>query len=415
MHRRRERDQSTLTETTAKDAQPPTDGRDQVIILDRGHKRAIRGFGLRVTKGGVKSWVLTYTTRGGRDRRLTIGRWPDWPVEAARTEAGKLRRRIDDGVDPLQEREEERAADDVNALADRYLDEHVKIHNRSSTKSAVESLLDQYIRPQLGKLKVKDVMVDDVQAMHRKITARGRRHRANRALATLSKMMNLAIKWRLREVNPVVGVIRNQEGKRNRYLSGDETKCLMAALAVYPDKPAANVIRLLLLTGARRGEALGAMWAQFDLKKAIWVKPGRATKQRTEHRVPLSPPAVQILADMRKADPDGTRLFPPGLAGKMRDHWFSITEAAGISGVRMHDLRHSFASFLASAGLPLSIIGALLGHTQPSTTARYAHLFDDPLRAAAKRVGEIVTGHKPTKRRKGTKSAKVIAMKRARL
>jgi integrase len=81
----------------------------------------------------------------------------------------------------------------------------------------------------------------------------------------------------------------------------------------------------------------------------------------------------------------------------------------------MHDLRHSFASFLASAGLPLSIIGALLGHTQPSTTARYAHLFDDPLRAAAKRVGEIVTGHKPTKRRKGTKSAKVIAMKRARL
>jgi integrase len=251
--------------------------------------------------------------------------------------------------------------------------------------------------------------------MHRKITARGRRHRANRALATLSKMMNLAIKWRLREVNPVVGVIRNQEGKRNRYLSGDETKCLMAALAVYPDKPAANVIRLLLLTGARRGEALGAMWAQFDLKKAIWVKPGRATKQRTEHRVPLSPPAVQILADMRKADPDGTRLFPPGLAGKMRDHWFSTTEAAGISGVRMHDLRHSFASFLASAGLPLSIIGALLGHTQPSTTARYAHLFDDPLRAAAKRVGEIVTGHKPTKRRKGTKSAKVSAMKRARL
>jgi integrase len=163
----------------------------------------------------------------------------------------------------------------------------------------------------------------------------------------------------------------------------------------------------LLLTGARRGEVLSATWDQFDLGAGIWTKPSSHTKQKRKHRVPLSAPSRQLLMEMmertatrcaaqgqrREASP---YLFPARLGkGPMVDlksSWAAICSTADLQGLRLHDLRHSFASVLASAGLSLPVIGALLGHTQPATTARYAHLFEDPLRAAAERVGAIVTG-----------------------
>src|SRR5205823_8657066 len=202
---------------------------------------------------------------------------------------------------------------------------------------------------------------------------------------------------------------------RNRYLAGDELRRLTDALATHPNQDAANAIRLLLLTGARRGEVLGASWDQFELKEGVWTKPSSHTKQKREHRVPLSAPVRQLLAEMkeaadRRAD-GGNRKPPPflfpagpgarkghGHLAEIKGPWRAIRKLAGLSGVRVHDLRHSYASILASAGLSLPVIGALLGHTQPGTTARYAHLFDDPLRAATERVGAIVTGNgeKPT-------------------
>ena len=149
------------------------------------------------------------------------------------------------------------------------------------------------------------------------------------------------------------------------------------------------------LTGARRGEVLAATWDQFDLDLGVWTKPGATTKQKTEHRIPLSAPARQLIAELPR---DSEYLFP----GRGSSHrveikyaWAAVCKKAGIKGARIHDLRHTYASLLASSGLSLPVIGALLGHTQAQTTLRYAHLLDDPLRKATETVGAIVS-QKPT-------------------
>ena len=165
------------------------------------------------------------------------------------------------------------------------------------------------------------------------------------------------------------------------------------------DVAAANAIRLLLLTGARRGELLAAQWSDVDLEAGIWTKPGATTKQRTEHRVPLSAAARTLLAKMRSQADDGAEYVFPARGGGHRPHvnaaWIAARKAAKLNGVRLHDLRHTYASVLASAGLSLPVIGALLGHATPITTHRYSHLFDDPLRAATERASAILTGKAP--------------------
>ena len=182
---------------------------------------------------------------------------------------------------------------------------------------------------------------------------------------------------------------------------------LTKALAGHPDRQSANIVRLLLLTGARKGEMLTATWGQFDLVNGVWTKPGATTKQRTEHIVPLSAPARQLLANLHKVRDDSGYLFP-GRLGHRQDikaAWTAICQAAGIEGLRVHDLRHSYASSLAGAGFSLPVIGALLGHTQPGTTARYAHLQDDPLRTATERAGALLSGQP---------SAEIVPLKGAR-
>jgi integrase len=168
----------------------------------------------------------------------------------------------------------------------------------------------------------------------------------------------------------------------------------------------ADIIRLLLLTGCRRGEALSATWDQFNLATGVWSKPPSSTKQQRHHEVPLSAPARELLARRRK-QADGSPYVFPGPTGHrkvLKQHWARILKAAGITGLRIHDLRHSFASSLVGAGFSLPVIGALLGHSQPSTTARYAHLARDPLREAVERHGAIVASApsaevKPLRRR----------------
>jgi integrase len=157
-------------------------------------------------------------------------------------------------------------------------------------------------------------------------------------------------------------------------------------------------VRLLLLTGARRGELLAARWADIDLETGVWIKPGATTKQGTLHRVPLSSAACQLLAAM-KEQAATEWLFPTPRRGGHRtdidDAWNELQKAAGIPDVRTHDLRHTYASVLASAGLSLPIIGRLLGHTTAQTTLRYSHLLDDPLRAATEHASAVITGKAP--------------------
>lgn len=374
----------------------------------------IPGFGLRVTKSGVKSFILNYAIHG-RERRYTIGKYPAWSVAAAREEAGKLRQAIDTGHDPMAERNAKREAPTVNDLCDRYLKEHAP-KKRTRSVATDKHHIDRHIRPALGKMKVAAVEYADVDRLFADVS-KTTPITANRVAALLSKMFALAIRWQYRADNPVKGIERNQEKKRHRYMSADEMRRLTTALADYPyiqkvrasrdealasgrkwrtlhrDKPlpklkqSCDAIRLLMLTGARKGEVLAAKWEQFDLNAGTWTKPGATTKQKTDHRIPLSAPALALLSKMPH---DDDYLFPDGDGGHQHDiknAWAAICERAEINDLRIHDLRHTYASQLVSAGLSLPIIGALLGHTQAQTTARYAHLMDDPLREATERVG----------------------------
>ncbi len=367
----------------------------------------IKGLGLRITASGNRSFILNYRI-DGRERRYTIGPYGEYTLLHARKRAGELRRMVERGEDPLGQRVDARTAPTIADMCQRFCEDHLP-KLRPKTREEYEAIINTRILPAMKHLKVDAVTFSDVDDLHRKIT-KSAPYRANRMVNVLSKMFSLSMRWGWRTDNPCVGVERNQEAKRHRYLSVDEIARLSTALAEHPDQQAANIIRLLLLTGARRGEVQGARWDQLDLATGVWTKPGATTKQKTEHRVPLSAPAMQLLVELRnKADDDADWVFPShGKTGhrvELARHWARICKAAKIKNARLHDLRHSFASMLVSSGLSLPIIGSLLGHTQAQTTARYAHLADDPLRAATERVGALISGQPsaeiiPLKRRK---------------
>jgi integrase len=378
-----------LTDAAIKRLTPPESGNR--ITFDARPA----GFGVRTTAGGSKAFIFNYRVKGtGQQRRITIGQVGDWTLGAARDEAKRLRKLVDNGSDPRGDFEDQREAPTVAQLCDRFEREHLP-RKRPATQKAYRGLLDLHIRPHFGQhTKVADVTYADVDRLHRNVTAkRGSPYIANRCVAVLSKMFSLAIRWQMRSDNPARGIERNPETKRKRYLSGDELARLTTALAAHPDHQFANIIWLLLLTGARRGEVFAMRWADVALDNGIWSKPGSTTKQKTDHVVPLSAPAVTLLKKIKKR---GEFVFPgDGASGhvvEIKKGWAALCDSAGITGLRVHDLRHSFASQLVSGGATLPLIGALLGHSNPATTARYAHLFDDPQRAAVEKIGAIIGG-----------------------
>ena len=367
------------------------------VYYDTDHKDAVAGFGLRVTSAGAKSFVLNYRVNG-RERRYTIGAYPDYSVTAARKEAGELKQKIKKGEDPLAQEQADREAPTVADLCQRYQEKWLPKKRPGPQKDDL-SMIERDILPKLKHLKVNEVTYDHVDSLHSKITKNGAPYRANRVVALLSKMFNMALhKWNMRDKmagNPCEGIERNHEIKRKRYLKPDELVRLMTALDGFPDAQAANIVKLLLLTGARCGEVLAARWEQFDLDAGKWTKPGATTKQKTEHEVSLSAEVVELLQELLdEADDDAEFVFPgSGATGHrvdLKKPWPAILKTAGITGLRVHDLRHSYASFLASAGVSLPMIGSLLGHTQPITTQRYAHLHDEAQRKATGKVGALV-------------------------
>ena len=362
----------------------------------RGNKihydETLPGFGVRITATGHRAFILNYHTQDGRERRLTIGSQHVWNLIRAREAAADYRRRIDGGEDPLADQQSTREAPTVRDLAERFEQEHLT-RLRASTAHEYRLLIQKEILSKLGNLRVAAVTYVEIDRLHRQLSVRAP-YRANRLAALLSKMFALAIRWKMRPDNPAKGLERNQEEKRSRYLSAAELPGLLTAINNHKERQGANIIRFLLLTGARRGEVLSAAWDQFDLKGGVWVKPSAHTKQKKEHRVPLSEPALVLLQQLHKEGAGSQYLFPSHQTGlprvDVRKDWAAICAAAGIVGLRLHDLRHTFASMLAGSGLSLPVIGALLGHTQVSTTQRYAHLADDPLRAAMARLGQLV-------------------------
>jgi integrase len=208
----------------------------------------------------------------------------------------------------------------------------------------------------------------------------------------------------MRPDNPVRGLDKNSEQPRRRYLKPAELVRLSTALNNLPNQQAAQVVRLLLLTGARLSEVLEARWDQFDLDQQTWTKPASTVKQDSEHHVPLGDEALQILRTIRDAAeaaaakygrPVSPWVFPRKYGGKplsdIRHAWTALLKTAELSDLRIHDLRHSFASLLVSSGHSLPMIGSLLGHSQAQTTNRYAHLLIEAQRDAANEVGAIIT------------------------
>lgn len=377
-----------LTDRFVKAVEPPATGNR--IVYDG----EVKGFGLRVTEKGAKAFILNYYA-SGRERRFTIGQYPDWTVSAAREEAKTLKREIDRGFDPLGKRIEDREAPTVGDLWTRYENEHLP-RKRKRSGDDDRSMWKAYILPRFRNTKVAELAAEDIDRMHREI-GQSKPVRANRVIEVIRKSLNLAVRWGWVAKNPAVGVERFAEEKRQRYLSDAELKRLSAALDAHPNQVACDSIRLLLLTGARKMEVLAAEWTMFDFETGIWTKPSSHTKQKKVHRVPLSQPAIALLAALRdRDDAHPVYVFPgTGASGHLVDNkrtWETVREAAGIGDVRMHDLRHTYAAVLASAGMSLPIIGALLGHTQAQTTQRYAHLFDDPLRTATEAVAKRVNG-----------------------
>lgn len=394
-----------LNEKTVREAEKL--GRDyQIFDTD------VRGFSITIYTSGNRAFTLDYRI-SGRQRRMTIGRWPEWSTVAARERAKELRRDIDQGIDPLSLRESVREAPRVSDMIERYLKEHTP-HLAPRNAADHHTIMHKLVAPDWGNRLVTEITRADVEKLLNKIAAgrarpskakpnnRARKLqgpkptpvRANRVGEVLRKMFSLAIDWGWRSDNPASGFRRRVETERERFLTPEEIRRLAKALDAASDQRAAGIIRLCMLTGARVGEVRQARFEQFNLDLGSWSKPAATTKQRRIHRIPISNEVAAIVRQRQLVVPRGNPwLFPGDTPGQpvqeIRRFWIAIQKEADLPGVRVHDLRHTFASLLVSGGASLEMIGKLLGHTQMQTTQRYAHLMDSPLREGVNTVASI--------------------------
>jgi integrase len=382
-----------LTDKIVTALEPPAKGNRRVPDSE------VSGLYAQVTAAGRRGWVLRYRFHG-IETLYTIGDYPDWNTAAARAEARRLKRLVDQGINPKADRDADRDAPTVADLARRYEDEHLP-GKRPRSANEDRALLRDYILPALGKLKVAAVTQADIRKLHRDITRAGKPIRANRVLACVRTMFNLAMSpdWNMRADNPARGgtggIARNPEDGRERFLSEAEIARLAAVLDRHPEHTTVALLRFLTMTGCRYSEAATATWVQFDLTAGIWTKPSSHVKQKRRHSVPLAAPALALLAELKRVATNDYVFSSPKTGRPLvtiNRTWHAICRAAGIEGVRVHDLRHSFASMLAGSGASLQLIGSLLGHAQVATTAKYAHLADDARRAAVERVGAVLAG-----------------------
>ncbi len=353
----------------------------------------LRGFVVRVRAGGSRRFTVEWM-RERKTRRLTLGEYGPLTADQARELARQVLARVARGEDPAAVLAERKAAPTVADLGPRYLEQHAVPKKKAASVTADERMLRLYILPTLGKRKVAEIALREVADLHHSLRAKP--VQANRVLALMSKMLGLAERWGLRPPgsNPCRGVDRFPEKSRERFLSAAELARLGAVLAEEEGEEPFVVlaVRLLLLTGARRDEVLTLRWADVDLDRASL----RLADSKTGAKViPLGPAALALLASAPRME--GNPYVIPGrrtggrLVGIQRP-WVSIRERAKLADLRLHDLRHSFASIGAAAGLGLPILGAILGHRNQATTARYAHLSDDPRRAAAARISDEIAG-----------------------
>ncbi len=400
----------------------------------------LKGFGVRVSPKGAKTFQVFWRSgAGGRQRKRKLGRYPAMTVEQARRDAFDLLAAVESGDDPAVKQDLIRKAETMEELCKRFMRDHSKPHNKPRTSHENQKIMDGYIIPALGKIKAIDVAKTDIRRLHQSMQATP--YHANRVLAVLSKMFNFAaddlyhIKqdWR----NPTERVQKFKEEKRRRYLSTQEIQIVSKAIRIAEEEGlgtphALAAIRLLIFTGARKGEILTLKWDYIDWERRCLSLPDSKTGAKD---IPLNPPALEVLNNIEKVKDN-----PYVIAGKNPEShmddlgptWRRIRDLAtvlmleedevwgpviekmkqendvrpsmqvikkiaaqkgyklptGLSDVRVHDLRHSFASAGVGLGITLPVIGSLLGHTQTQTTARYAHLAADPLHQATDLIGQ---------------------------
>jgi integrase len=356
---------------------------------------ALGGFEVRARVGGAKVYAVRYRFGSGRTapmRRVTIGKHGSpWSPESARSEAKRLLALAAHGKDPAGAKAAAKTAPTVGELAERFLAEHVDTKRKERTADEYRRLLDKMILPALGKRKVADVTRQEVTKLHH--AHRATPYQANRIFAVLGKMFNLAERWGVRPdgSNPCRHIEKFAERRRERMLSPEELARLGNVLAAYDGSPYYGAaIKLLVFTGARLGEILGLQWQWIDFERGQARLPDSKTGAKTLH---LPPPALAALAELPRVE-GNPYVIVGGVQGaalvNLEKPWRAIRKAAGLDDVRLHDLRHSFASIAASGGMGLPIIGKMLGHTQAQTTQRYAHLANDPVKAAAATVADKI-------------------------
>ncbi|MCB9715086.1 MAG: tyrosine-type recombinase/integrase [Myxococcales bacterium] len=364
---------------------------------------ALQGFVIRVNVDGSKTAVVRYF-RDGRARRLKLGRIGEhFPVDRARTEAGRILRAVERGEDPARDRERLRHAPTFAYVAERYLAEVGRPYRKASTVRNYEAMLRNHLASTLGPMRVEAIERTDVLRLHQEI-GREAPGAANRVAAFVSVVMTHAETWGYRPMrtNPCYKIPKFKGRKMERFLDPEERARLDEVLCEGEAAPLGHpnhlgpstvaAIRLLLLTGARRGEITALEWSMVDLERACLRLPDSKTGAKV---IPLSPPAVAVLRELRTARREDERYVCPCKAGdgplqNLNGSWVRIRERAGLDGVRLHDLRHSAASDMLAAGLSLAEIAVILVHKSTQTTQRYAHASDEAQRSIARRFGEAV-------------------------
>lgn len=321
----------------------------------------VTGFCVRVYPSGRKTYFYQYRNKDRITHKIKIGVHGTITTEIAREKATQLALKVSAGEDPSVNTSHKVTDPMMEDLAEKYLKLHAESEKRPKSIKEDKSMLNGYILKKFGSRKVKSITFEDIQTLH--VSLHQKKIRANRILALMHKMFNLSIQWKWRVDNPAAGVKKYQENKRVRWLKEDEISRLINALNSSPNRATSHVIKLLLLTGARKHEVLTATWDQFDLEKCVWTKEAHTTKQKKMEHLPLSLSALAVLEEIRKTNNESHFLFPGKSKNKslqdIKKSWTKICKEAELSDFRIHDLRHTYASHLVSSGLSLSVVGKL--------------------------------------------------------